>query len=449
MEQIFVKDKNFYKAFIVIAFPVVLQSCITIGVNMLDTIMLGSFGETYLSATSLSNQFFNLYQIICMGLGGGAAVLTAQAWGRKDQEAIKKVITIMLYLTIGIALLFNVATCLFPRQIMSIYTPDAIVLDECERYYKYLAYAFVFQGVALTLTQVLRSVKEAKIPLYSAIMAFFTNVMLNYALIFGKFGLPRMEIEGAALATLLSRIGECLFIMVYVFVIDKKINYRIHDLFKKCTEYIQPYIRYGLPVLCSDFLLGLGNSAIAIVMGHISSEFVAAFSITTITQQMCNIFTTGVTNASGVLIGNTLGENKTEEAYNQGKTFIAMSVIIGICAAIVVYVIKIPVINMYNILPETKNIANSLMNGVSFMIIFRMMGSVLTKGVLRGGGDTKFLMKADILFLWCASIPLGILSGIILHLNAFIVFFCLNIDHLIKALWCLKRFRSKEWITVI
>ena len=449
MSRIFVRNKQFYKNFIIIALPVILQSCITIGVNMLDTIMLGSFGEIYLSATSLSNQFFNLYQIICMGLGGGAAVLVAQAWGRKDTEAIKKVITIMLFLSIFIAILFTIFSCLFPRQIMSIYTDDATVLNECERYYKYLAYAFVFQGLSLTLTQVLRSVKEAKIALYSAITAFFINIILNYILIFGEFGFPRMEIEGAALATLLSRIVECLYIGIYVFLIDKKINYRFNDLFKKCSDYIQPYIRYGLPVLFSDFLLGLGNNAIAVVMGHISSEFVAAYSITTITQQMCNIFTTGVTNASGVLIGNTLGEGKKEEAYNQGKTFIAMSTLIGMSASLVVYIIKMPVINMYNIQAETKQIANSLMNGVSFMILFRMMGSVLTKGVLRGGGDTKFLMKADILFLWCASIPLGILSGIIFNLEAFWIFFFLNIDHLIKAFWCLKRFKSKEWITVL
>ena len=449
MSQIFVKDKDFYKSFLIIALPVVLQNCITIGVNMLDTIMLGSFGELYLSATSLSNQFFNLFQIICMGLGGGAAVLAAQAWGRKDTDAIKKVITIMLYLTISFSLLFTVASCLFPRQIMTIYTSDALVLNECERYYKYLAYAFVFQGLTLTLTQVLRSIKEAKISLYAAILAFFANIFLNYSLIFGKFGLPRMEIEGAALATLLARIVECAFIVIYVFVVNKKVQYRFKDLFVKCSDYIKPYFKYGLPVLISDFLLGLGNTAIAIVMGHISSEFVAAFSITTITQQMCNIFTMGVTNASGVIIGNTLGERKTDEAYNQGKTFIAMSVILGISASILIYFIKMPVINMYNILPETKQIANSLMNGVSFMIIFRMMGSVLTKGVLRGGGDTKFLMKADILFLWCASIPLGILSGIVLKMSAFWIFFFLNIDHLIKALWCLKRYKSREWITII
>ncbi len=447
--SLFVKDKSFYKGFFVIALPVVLQSCITIGVNMLDTIMLGSFGEGYLSATSLSNQFFNLYQIICMGLGGGAAVLTAQAWGRKDNEAIKKTITIMLRISIVVALMFTAASYFFPRQIMMIYTNETTVLDDCERYFKYLSFAFFFQGIALTLTQVLRSVKEAKVALYSAIMAFFMNIFFNYSLIFGKFGMPRMEIEGAALATLIARIGECAFICIYVFKLDKKMNYRIKDMTMKCQDYLKPYLHYGLPVLCSDFLLGLGNNAVAVIMGHISKTFVAAYSISSITQQMCNIFTTGVTNASGVIIGNTLGEGKREEVYEQGKTFIGMSVILGIAAAIVIYVIKAPVIGMYNITEETRAIADSLMNGVSFMIIFRMMGSVLTKGVLRGGGDTKFLMFADILFLWCASVPLGYLAGIILKLSAFWTFFFLNIDHLIKSCWCLLRFKSKKWICVL
>ncbi len=449
MGSLFVRDRQFYRHFFVIALPVVLQSCITIGVNMLDTIMLGSFGEGYLSATSLSNQFFNLYQIICMGLGGGAAVLTAQAWGRKDGMAIKKAVTIMLRIAITAAVLFTIVTCLFPRQIMSIYTKEALVLDDCERYFQYLCYCFFFQGIALTLTQVLRSVKETRVPLLAAILSFFTNLFFNYVMIFGKLGFPRMEIEGAALATLIARIAECVFIGGYVFFFDQRMKYRLKDLTMRCRDQLGEYLHYGLPVLMSDFLLGLGNNAIAVVMGHISQSFVAAFSITSITQQMCNIFTTGVTNASSVIVGNTLGEKDGQKAYEQGKTFIVMSVILGIAAALVILLIREPVISMYNIEPETVAITRSLMDGVSFMIIFRMMGSVLTKGVLRGGGDTRFLMIADIIFLWCASVPLGYLAGIVLRLSAFWTFFFLNIDHFIKSFWCLLRFRSKKWIHII
>ena len=120
-----------------------------------------------------------------------------------------------------------------------------------------------------------------------------------------------------------------------------------------------------------------------------------------------------------------------------------MSVILGIIGAAVIYLLKWNIIDYYNISDETKKIADSLMNGVSVILVFRMMCSVLTKGVLRGGGDTKFLLVADVLFLFCASIPLGALAGLVWHLSAFWTFFFLNIDNIIKSVWCLNRFTSK------
>ncbi len=449
MGSLFVKDREFYQRLVTVAFPIILQSCITIGINMLDTLMLGSFGEAYLSATSLSNQFFNLYQIICMGLGGGAAVLTAQAWGRRDITAIHKTMTIMLWLTVGIGALFTAVMLVVPQTVMSVYTSDATVIADCVLYYKWLVWAFVINGLSLTLTQVLRSTGKMQIPLYSSIVGFVTNIFFNYALIFGHFGFPRMELEGAALATLIARCCECLMTVVYVFFTDKDIGYRFRSLFESCAGYVQPYITYALPVLASDFLLGIGNNLIAIIMGHISAAFVAAYSITAVVQQMLNVFTSGVMFASSTITGNTLGRGEVQKAYDQGKTFITLSVIFGVIGSVIIFFLKGPIISYYNIADSTKEIAASLMNSVALILIFRMSASVLTKGVLRAGGDTKFLLKADILFLFCASVPLGALAGLVLHLSSFWTYFFLNIDQVIKSIWCIGRFRSKKWINVL
>ena len=450
MNRFFIRDKRFYKKLLSIAVPIILQSSITIGINLLDTLMLGKFGEGYLSATNLSNQFFSLYQIMCMGLGGGAAVMTAQAWGRKDQEGIHKSLTIMLYLTLAIGTVFTVLTLILPGPIMRIYTDDESIVKDCIVYYKYLCFCFLLHGVSLTLTQVLRTVGKTVIPLISSIIGFITNVFFNWVLIFGHLGFPRLELEGAALGTLIARAAEFLFIGGYVFFFDKNMNYRIKNLFNtKFRDYLAPYFRYANPVLISDTLLGLGNNMVAIVMGHISKEFVAAFSITSVTQQMVNVFTSGVMFASSSMIGFTLGRGDKERAYEEGKTLLSLSVVIGIISGFVIYAIKVPVIASFNIGEETQLIADSLMNSISFMIIFRMICSVLTKGVLRGGGDTKFLMIGDVAFLWAASVPLGALAGLVLHLNAFWTYFFLNIDNILKAIWCMGRFKSKKWIHVL
>ena len=148
-------NRAFYSAVLRIAVPVILQNLITIGVNMVDTLMLGQYGETQLSGSSLANEFITIFQILCMGMGGGAAVLTAQYWGAKDLPSLRKAMTIMLRFCLMIAGAFTVAVLCFPSQIMGLYTPDPLIVDMGTRYFRYSAFTFILSGVSLTLMIVL------------------------------------------------------------------------------------------------------------------------------------------------------------------------------------------------------------------------------------------------------------------------------------------------------
>lgn len=218
----FVRDKSFYKKTALIAIPIALQSLITIGVNMMDTIMLGSMGEVQLSASSLANQFITLFHIFCMGIGMGANVMTSRYWGMRDLYSLRKTITLMMRVCLGFSAIFTIATFFFPAQIMAIYTHDAAMIEAGVRYLKWLWPTYILLGFSLTCTIVLRSVGQVKIPLFCSIGAFFVNVFFNYMFIFGKFGAPRMEIEGAAVGTLISRTFEFCFICGYFLFVDKK-----------------------------------------------------------------------------------------------------------------------------------------------------------------------------------------------------------------------------------
>ncbi|MDL2233422.1 MATE family efflux transporter [Ruminococcaceae bacterium OttesenSCG-928-L11] len=447
--ELFVRDKEFYKKAARIALPVTAQGLITIGINLTDTVMLGVFGEAQLSASSLANQFYNIYQICCLGLGGGAAVLTAQFWGRKNMPAFRKTMTIMYRLCILLAIGFTVATVLFPRQIMSIYSGEQAIIDNGVRYFQYLAWSYLFQGLAMTSTSVMRSCHIVHISLISSLCSFLMNIFGNWVLMFGKFGLPRMEIAGAALSTLIARIFECLFIFGYIVVVDKRIGYRIRNLFEKCGDLFRDYMKYSMPVLVSDLLLALGNNAVAVVMGRIGSAFVSANAITMVVMQLSTIFNQGLSNASGVTIGNTLGAGEKEKAYRQGVTFFVLSFIVGIVAGLFILVLSPAIIGIYNITDETKAIATQMMSALAIIVVFRSNSMVMTKGVLRGGGDTRFLMIADILFLWVLSVPLGVLTGLVWKAPAFLTYTALNIDHIIKSFWCIKRLRSRKWMQVV
>lgn len=432
-----------------IAIPITMQSLITIGVNMTSTIMVGALGEMELSASSLANQFIMIFQICCMGIGMGASVMTSRFWGMKDLVSLKKSVAIMLRICLALSLVFSLLTIFAPAMIMSVYTTDSTIIEYGVKFFKWSVPCYVLLGLSLTSTIVLRSVGQVKLPLVSSICAFLINLFFNYLLIFGNFGAPQMGIEGSAIATLIARIFEFTFICGYLFFIDQKIAFRIRNLFMRCSDISKEYFAVAIPVLVSDSLLAFGNSAVAMVIGRLGVSFVSANAITVVTQQLSTVFIQGISNASAIMTGHTLGRGDLQKAQEQGVTFLYLGIAVGVFGAILIWVISQPMISCYNITEETRQITNQLMFAIGFIVIFQSANSILTKGVLRGGGDTRFLMVADIIFLWVASIPLGALAGLVWHLPAFWIYAFLKIDQIIKSFWCTYRLRSKKWIKKI
>lgn len=441
--------REFYAKMFIIAIPISLQQLITVGVNLMDTIMLSSMGDAQLSASSLAGQFINLFQIFCMGIGMGASVLTSRYWGMKEIPSLKKAVTIMLRFVAIFASAFTVATIAAPQLIMKLYTADPEIIDYGMIYLRWLIPTYFCMGFSLTCTIVLRTVGQVRIPLFCSIGAFFVNVFFNWVFIFGKLGAPRMEIAGAALGTLIARVFELSFICGHFFLKDKRIGYRFRNLTTRCGDLLHEYVRVCIPVLISDGLLALGNNAVAMIMGRIGRNFVAANSVTMVVQQLSSVLTQGISNASGIITGHTMGEGDVEKAQTQGYTFLGLGFVLGCFAAAVIMILRGPIINYYQVSAETKLIAWELMDAIGFIVIFQAMNSILTKGVLRAGGDTRFLMLGDILFLWVASIPLGVLAGLVFHWPAFWIYTMLKIDQIIKCVWCYFRLRSRKWMKKI
>ena len=210
-----------------------------------------------------------------------------------------------------------------------------------------------------------------------------------------------------------------------------------------------PYIRISIPVLISDGILALGNNSVAMVIGRLGENFVAANAVTAVAQQLSSVMIQGFSQAGAIITGYTLGEGDRDKAQKQGYAFLGIGFIFGIVAAIIITLISVPLIMIYDLSPTTSEIARSLMLSISIIIVFQATNSIMTKGVLRGGGDTKMLMLTDNIFLWVASLPLGILAGLIFHLPPFWIYFALKFDQVLKAVWCVIRLRSGKWIKKI
>ncbi len=449
LSRTFVSDRKFYRKLLLLAIPVVLQQMITVGVSIMDTVMLSSLAENQISASSLAGSYLNFFHILCMGLGGGTVVLASQFYGEKDMVSFRRVMTLMIRVAFVIGLLATLVTLFFPQQIMSIYTAEADVIAYGVKYLKVVAFSMLFMLLTIPVTLILRSAGKANVPLYSAIGAFVLNILCNYIFIFGKFGAPRMEIAGAALGTVISYAFQLIFVFTYVFCIEKRIGYRIRHLFEPVRDLVRSFLRFGLPVIVSDSILGLGMNVVSIIMGHIGGGFVAAYAIISTMMRLSTTFTQGCAVAGGVAIGNTLGEGDREMAYRQGLTCSWISVGLGLLTAGVLLIVGVPYISMYNISESTRVIAMELLYAAALNGLFMNTANMLTKGVLRGGGDTRWLMVMDVIFLWCVSIPLGALAGLVWHLPPFVIYTFLRLDPVLKSLVSFRRLYSRKWINIV
>ncbi len=445
----FETSRRFYRDLLKIALPVALQSVITTGVNLVDTIMLGQLGETALSASSLANQFITMFTFLCMGISMGSSVLTSRFWGAKDFVSLKKVITVAMRFGILLAMVFTVLNVMLPEQIMSLYSKEALVMDAGAEYLRWSTITYLLMALALVATNIMRSVGLTQVPFIASISAFFINIGANYIFIFGKFGAPEMGVAGAALGTVIARVVETGVICGYFWIADRRVRYRVRDLLSPCGDMVREFLRISVPVMLSDGLLGVGDNVLAIIMGHIGSSFVAANAITVVVQRISTIFITGLSYSGCFLIGKSLGEGEIQRVKRQGYTFMFLGLAIGVLAGCITLLIRIPVVNAYNLSQETRLIAEQLMDAIGIILVFRATNSILTKGVLRGGGDTGFLFVADTVTMWCVAIPLGGLAGLVFHLPAFWVFVFLYSDQVLKAVWCVFRLISGKWIKKI
>jgi len=441
-----IKEKQFYKQVVKMVLPVAVQSLITTGINLMDTVMLGNFGELQLSASALSNKFVMLFQIFCMGVGCGASVLTAQYWGSQEKKDLRQVMTLMYRIVFLAGMVCMTFTIFNNRWILSVYTDDEAVIEYGIKYMSVVQYTLIFYAVSIVSTQVLRSIKMMRIPMYASCISFFLNIICNYIFIFGKFGMPRLEIVGAAVGTLIARIFEMSFILGYILLVDKKIGFRVKHLLEPCGMQLKKFFRYSIPVVISDMLLGVGNTAVSVVMGHIGAAFVAADSITGVISHISTILVMGFATAASSMVGNTLGSGDEKRAFDEGITFFGISILLGIWGCLVILVTSEPMLGMYTLEPETIEITRQLMKAIAIIVFFRCTSMILTKGVLRAGGDTRFLMVADIVFLWVVSIPLGYMAGLVWHWPPFWIYFALSGHTVLKSILCMWRLLSRKWL---
>ena len=364
----------------------------------------------------------------------GIVVLASQYWGQKRTEPIKKIISIGMKLGFLLGLIFFLLAMFLPRPVLSLFTSDQAVIEEGMRYLRIIGWTYFIFTVSNSLMYSLQSVETAMVGTVMSLSTIVINMCLNYVLIYGNFGAPELGIEGAAIATLVSRIVELIIILVYVLYIDKKLKMKLRDLLQFDFTYLRDYVRVATPIVLSALLWGVAQAAQSAILGHISASVIAANSIASTIFQIFAVFGFSCSNVASVTIGKTIGEGRLDMVRSYAKTLQAIFLLIGVSFGGLMFLLKDAIVDIYTVTEETKQLSVHFLTVLSVTTIGTCYEFPVESGIIAGGGNTKYAAWMDNLFMWLFTIPSAFLSAFVFRFPPVVTFCFLKADQLLKCI---------------
>jgi len=442
-----IKDKIFYKKLFFIALPVIIQNVISIGLNMVDTVMVSELGENAITAVGLANRIYFIFSTMCFGIFSGASIFIAQYWGIGDTDSIKKVFGIDLIIGSTLAIIFSIAVFFFPEQILRIFIDDTYVIKLGAQYLRIIAFSYFFTAVSFAFSFNSRAIHKLKLPTIINGIALCINTFINWILITGNMGAPALGVQGAAIATLISRFFEFLTLLYFIYR-DKE--HPLAGSFKEFTSWnltmLKNILKTSLPVILSETAWSIGTSVYLISYGFIGSYAIAVVQISTNISDFFQALFFGIGSACAVMIGNEIGKNNIDTAFDYSKKFIKITLILSIIFSILLFLFRGQIISFFNLSESTNYYLNKAL--IVFCIYFtpKMFTYMFICGILRAGGDTKFCMFVDIISIWLIGVPLSFFAVLVLHLPVHLVMAVVFSEEILKLFFILKRYVSKKWI---
>ncbi|MSC84586.1 MATE family efflux transporter [Eubacterium sp. am_0171] len=437
---------KFYRSVFALVIPMALQNLINVGVTAADVIMLGRVGEKALSGASLAGQVQYIMVLFLFGLTSGATVLTAQYWGKGDKKTIEKILGLGMKAAIIVTAIFTVAALLIPDILMRIFTNDPAVISEGMKYLRIVAFSYVLMGITQVYLFIMRSVERVVVATVVYLVSLICNVILNAIFIFGLLGCPAMGIQGAALGTLAARFVELILVFGYARLFNKDIKFRFRYLMRTDKLLVRDFLRYALPVVMNEVMWGLGTAANTAILGHMGSAAVAANSVAQVARQLATVVAFGLSSATAIYLGKTIGEKKFEHAKAYAHRFLLLSVVMGAIGGAIILVAAPVTAALLSLTPAAKSYLKFMFFVMSYFVIAQSFNTTMVVGTFRSGGDTRFGLIMDVATMWGCSILFGFLAAFVFHCGVPVVYIILMSDELIKVPITWIRYRSYKWL---
>lgn len=446
MFVLMLRDKAFLNPFIKIVLPITLQYLFISSLGIVDTIMIGQLGAEAIAAVSLANQVFFLLNFTLFGVHTGAAIFTAQYWGNGDIPGIRRVLGVCLAIGFAACVLFSMLALGFPGAALGFYTRDPNVIALGSQYLRMVGLSYAATTITACYTSVLRSVGRIRAPVGIGILTLCLNTALNYLLIFGALGFPRLGVLGAALATSAARILECVGVLIYTYASRSPAAASPKELTRIDRRFWGVYLGVAAPVVLNEVLWALGSSLYNAVYAHIGTQQQAAVSVATTVLNLASVLFNGISTACGIMVGNAIGAGQPDKAYLVAKR----SLILGGALALVVgsglFLARFQAVDLFQLDEATRAYAYPVLGVLSFAVIFRAFNPTIIVGTLRAGGDVRFSALLDVGAVWLVGVPLAYLGGLVLHLPIHWVVACALGEGLAKVVIGLRRVASRKWM---
>lgn len=440
------KNIEFYKLLFTISIPIIIQNLISSSLNLVDNVMIGQLGETFIAATGLANQIYFIMTLILFGGNSGISIYIAQYWGKKETEKIKSVLSIGLIFAISVSFLFFIGGYVFPEQILGLMSKDSEVVKYGSDYMKIVSLSYVITAIGFAFGFSSRSVGHPKLPMKASIISLGINTVLNYVLIFGYLGFEPMGIKGAAIATVIARVVEIIIILTGIYKTIPVLALSIKDFFKIRLDIAKQVGKTALPVIINEGFWSLGMTAYALVYARIGTDAVAAVMITNTVNNIFMVVGFGLGNASSVMLGNTLGAGEISKAIDYNKKFLSLSIFVGvIVGGLIVLLAPLIVTNLYNLTPESYEITIATLKILAFFMAFKFYNTIMVIGTLRSGGDTLYSMIMELTSVWLVGVPMALIGAFVLKWPVYMVVALVNIEEVVKVFLGLPRLISKKW----
>lgn len=436
---------EFYRSFLTIGIPLMIQQLISSSLNFIDNLMIGRLGTEFIAAVGFANSVYRILDLFLFGLCSGMGVFIAQYFGKKNFEMIRRILGKLVLAGITLSLIFSIITFIGAEKIIGIFTKEPQVLAIGVSYIKRALFSYTFYAISFSVGFCLRAMGLTRIPMISASIGVTANTFFNYCLIYGNFGFPRLEERGAAIATVMARMLELSTILFIVYKKDFNLKGNLQSYLNLPKALMKEIIKISTPVFLTEMLWILGVVSLSVAYSKLGTTQAACVQIADIITAISSVLFMGISNSASVIIGHTIGKGDKNKVIAYSRKILQIAFGMAIVSLMLVQGLTNTIVSLYHLPPETHIMAVRTMRTVGMFVFLKMINWTLLIGLFRAGGDTKVAFCLDIFPLWFYAVPVAFI-GAYYKVPVYILVGVADFSEVIKLISSLFRYKTLKWI---